>query len=100
MGLGEVDTTIEWPECKNESTKIRNKDQSKNLKVMTMKDEYDFSKGVRGKFYKPGMRLIPPVRIEPQVMNFLADRAQAKGTTINELLNTLLKKDIELIEAA
>ena len=77
-----------------------NEDQSTILKVMTMKDEYDFSKGVRGKFYKPGMRLIPPVRIEPQVMNFLADRAQAKGTTINELLNTLLKKDIELIEAA
>jgi hypothetical protein len=26
--------------------------------------------------------------------------AQAKGATINELRNTLLKKDIELIEAA
>jgi hypothetical protein len=71
-----------------------------NFKVMTMKDEYDFSQGVRGKFHKPGMRLIPPVRLEPQVLNFLADRAQAKGTTINELLNALLKKDIELIEAA
>jgi hypothetical protein len=67
---------------------------------MTMKDEYDFSQGVRGKFHKPRMRLIPPVRLEPQVLNFLADRAQAKGTTINELLNALLKKDIELIQAA
>jgi hypothetical protein len=46
------------------------------------------------------MRLIPPVRLDPQVLNFLADRAQAKGTTINELLNALLKKDIELIQAA
>ena len=65
-----------------------------------MPSEIDFSKGVRGKFYQPGMRLIPPVRLDPQVLNFLADRAQAKGTTINELLNALLKKDIELIQAA
>ena len=64
-----------------------------------MKDEYDFSKGVRGKFYKPNMRLIPPVRLEPQVLDFLAARAEAKGTTLNALLNTLLKKDIEMIEA-
>jgi hypothetical protein len=43
--------------------------------------------------------LIPPVRLELQVLDFLATRAQAKGTTLNALLNTLLKKDIELIEA-
>ena len=63
-----------------------------------MENEYDFSQGVRGKFYRPDARLIPPVRIEPRVLNFLAERAQLKGTTVNELLNALLKKDIELIE--
>ncbi len=66
---------------------------------MTMKVETDFSEGVRGKFHKSGARLIPPVRLDPQVLSFLADRAQAKGMTINELLNALLKKDIELIQA-
>lgn len=30
-----------------------------------MKDEYDFSNAQRGKFYKPDLRLIPPVRLEP-----------------------------------
>ncbi len=65
-----------------------------------MKDEYDFSNAQRGKFYKPDLRLIPPVRLEPQVLDFLARRAEAKGTTLNDLLNALLKKDIELIEAA
>ncbi len=65
-----------------------------------MNDEYDFSNAVRGKFYKPNLRLIPPVRLEPQVLDFLARRAEAKGTTVNALLNQLLKKDIELIEAA
>jgi hypothetical protein len=65
-----------------------------------MKDEYDFSNAVRGKFYQPNLRLIPPVRLEPQVLDFLAKRAEAKGTTVNALLNALLKKDIELIEQA
>ena len=65
-----------------------------------MKDEYDFSNAERGKFYKPNLRLIPPVRLEPQVLDFLANRAQAKGTTVNALLNALLRKDSELIEAA
>jgi hypothetical protein len=63
-----------------------------------MKDEYDFSSAERGKFYKPNLRLIPPLRLEPHVLAFLANRAQAKGTTVNALLNDLLKKDIELIE--
>lgn len=65
-----------------------------------MKDEYDFSNAQRGKFYKPNMRLIPPVRLEPEVLDFLATRAQQRGTTINQLVNQLLKKDIELIQAA
>lgn len=65
-----------------------------------MKDEYDFSNAERGKFYKPDLRLIPPVRLEPQVLDYFIKRAEAKGTTLNALLNTLLKKDIELIEAA
>ena len=65
-----------------------------------MKDEYDISNAQQGKFYNPDLRLIPPVRLDPQVLDFLVKRAEAKGTTLNELLNALLKKDIELIEAA
>ncbi len=65
-----------------------------------MKDEYDFSKGVRGKFYRPGLKLIPPVHLEPEVLDYLAERAKAKGITLNSLVNSILKKDIELIESA
>jgi len=65
-----------------------------------MKDEYDFSHAERGKFYRPNLRLIPPVRLEPEVLDFLATRAKERGTTINQLLNQLLKKDIELIQTA
>ena len=65
-----------------------------------MKDEYDFSNTERGKFYRPNLRLIPPLRLEPEVLDFLATRAQERGVTLNQLLNQLLKKDMELIRAA
>jgi hypothetical protein len=65
-----------------------------------MKDEYDFSKGQRGRFYRPDAILVPPVHLDPEVLAFLTARAEARGVTLNELVNALLKKDIELIEAA
>ena len=65
-----------------------------------MKDEYDFTNAERGKFYRPNLRLIPPVRLEPEVLDFLATRAQQRGTTVNQLVNQLLKKDMELIQVA
>jgi hypothetical protein len=65
-----------------------------------MRDEYDFSKAERGKFHRPNATLVPPVHLDPEVLAFLTARAQARGVTLSELVNTLLKKDIELIEAA
>ena len=65
-----------------------------------MKDEYDFSTAERGKFYKPNLRLIPPVRLEPAVLEFLASQAAARGTTVNDLVNQLLKEDMELLKKA
>jgi len=65
-----------------------------------MKDEYDFSNAERGKFYRPGAQLIPPVHLDPEVLSYLAARAEARDTSLNELVNELLRKDIELIETA
>jgi hypothetical protein len=65
-----------------------------------MKDEYDFSKGERARFYRKDAVLVPPVRLDPKVLAFLTARAQARGIPLSELVNELLKKDIELIEAA
>lgn len=65
-----------------------------------MAEEYDFSKGERGKFYRAEATLSPPVHLEPEVLKFLQAKAQARGTTLNALVNQLLKKDIELIESA
>lgn len=65
-----------------------------------MRDEYDFSKSERGKFHRPNASLAPPIHLEPEVLAFLTARAAARGVSLNELVNALLKKDIELIEAA
>jgi hypothetical protein len=65
-----------------------------------MKDEYDFSKAERGRFYHADAVMVPPVHLEPEVLAFLTARAQEQGVSLSELVNRLLKKDIELIEAA
>ena len=65
-----------------------------------MRDEYDFSKAERGKFYRHGAMLVPPVHLDPEVLAFLTARAQARGVSLSELVNALLKKSIELIEAS
>ena len=65
-----------------------------------MPAEIDFSNGVRGKFFRPGMRLRLPIYLDDETQRYLTDRAQAKGVDVGALVNQLLKKDIESIEAA
>jgi hypothetical protein len=64
-----------------------------------MKEEYDFSNATRGKFYRAGAQLIPPVHLEPEVLAYLAARAEARGTSLSDLVNELLRKDIEAMES-
>ena len=45
-----------------------------------------------------GMRVAG--RLASEVLDFLASRAQQRGVTVNQLVNQLLKKDMELIKAA
>jgi len=59
-----------------------------------MKKEYDFSKGKRGKFYRPGIELNVPVYLEPDVAKAVRERARTKGTGIGVVVNEWLRKDI------
>jgi hypothetical protein len=65
-----------------------------------MKDRYDFAKGVRGKFHQPGAVFKLPVHLDAEIESYLARSAQARGVELDELVNQLLKRDIEIIEAA
>lgn len=64
-----------------------------------MKEQYDFSKGVRGKFYSAAAVFQLPVYLDEQVQGYLAAKAQAKGVDLSALVNDLLKREIDLVEA-
>jgi hypothetical protein len=63
-----------------------------------MKDHYDFSKGVRGKFYRPDAVFRLPVYLNEDVERYLAACANAKGVDISELVNDMLRHDIDNVE--
>jgi len=64
-----------------------------------MKREYDFSKAVRGKFFRKGAALNFPVYLDPKVHRQLERIAKRKHTEVGDLVNQLLKRDVELLEA-
>lgn len=65
-----------------------------------MKDDYDFSTAARGKFFRKGARHVSPVHLEPDVLADLSDLAASQRTSLDDLVSTLLKEDIERIDAA
>lgn len=65
-----------------------------------MKKEYDFSKGIRGKFYHPEAVFNFPVYLEPDVAAFLSKLAEKKQTDIQVLVNEWLRANIRLVESA
>lgn len=65
-----------------------------------MKDQYDFSKGERRKFYRADAVFHLPVYLDEKVQDYLITKADAKGIDLADLVNEMLKKDIELIEMA
>lgn len=62
--------------------------------------EIDFSGGTRGKFANPDATLELPVCLDADIKAYLAPRAEGRGIAIDQLVNELLKTNIELIEAA
>jgi hypothetical protein len=64
-----------------------------------VKPEYDFSKGERGKFFRPGGEVRLPIYLSPDVQRYLAERAAAKGVPLGDMVNALLKQEIEIIES-
>ena len=63
-----------------------------------MRREYDFSKGVRGKFYRKGAVLRLPIYLDAKLQEQLERVAQKKGKDVGEMVNQLVRKEIEVIE--
>ncbi len=63
-----------------------------------MRQEHDFSKGERGRFYHESTKLSLPVYLEEGVWRYLDERAESKGVEVSQLVNEMLRQDIALIE--
>jgi hypothetical protein len=59
-----------------------------------MKKEYDFSKGERGRFFRPDVELNIPVYLEPQVAEAVREHSRKRNTNIGTLVNEWLRKNI------
>jgi len=64
-----------------------------------MKREYDFSNAVRGKFFRKGAELSFPIYVDGPVHKRLERLAKRKGKPVADLVNQLLKRDLELLES-
>ena len=65
-----------------------------------MKPEYDFSQAERGKFYHPDAQFHLPVYLDPDVADFLQQLADKQQHDVATIVNSWLRKDIELIQLA
>jgi hypothetical protein len=63
-----------------------------------MKREYDFSKAVRGKFYRKGAELRLPIYLDAKLQGKLERLARKKGKDVGEMVNQSLRKDVDLLE--
>ena len=63
-----------------------------------MKEEYDFSKGEKGKFFRDNIKLNLPVYLDDDVLQFIEKIAKKKNLDMQSVVNRLLKDDIKKAE--
>ncbi len=64
-----------------------------------MKKEYDFTDAEQGKFYRPMEELEIPIYIDKNIQKVIVSVADKSNKSISELVNTLLKNDIEIAKS-
>ena len=64
-----------------------------------MKQQVDFSKGVRGQFSNPNAVFKLPVSPNEQVQGNWPAKADAKNMDLSDMVNDLPKRETEIIQA-
>ncbi len=64
-----------------------------------MREEYDFSKGERGKFYRSDAKLKLPIYLDDEVIAFIEDIANKKDADLSFVANQLLRRNMPLTDA-
>jgi hypothetical protein len=63
---------------------------------MVMGEEYNFSKGERGKFYRPDLKMHIPIYLEEEVSTYVEKLASKKGVDRSYVVNELLRDDMKI----
>ena len=63
-----------------------------------MKKEYDFSKGIRGKFYRENIRLNVPIYLDKDIAEFIEKVAKKKKEDTQTIVNTMLRGNKDIIQ--
>jgi len=64
-----------------------------------MKKEYDFSHGVRAKFYREGVHLNLPIYLDKDIADFVRKVAKQKRIDSQTVVNKMLRGNKEIIQA-
>lgn len=64
------------------------------LDEFEMKDEYDFSGGIRGRFYKP-KKVPTTLRLDDDIILYFKKKASEQKVPYQTLINAFLRKGIE-----
>jgi hypothetical protein len=67
-----------------------------NSKVSDMKKEYDFSQGVKSKFYVPLDKIEIPIYLDKSVKIFYEEAALTNKIGLSKMVNSILKKEMEI----
>ena len=72
---------------------------SKDEEGEDMEPEYDYSQGVRGKFYSPDTVLHLPIYLDPDVEQYIRALAGKTGHKTDELVNEWLRNTIGILRS-
>ena len=69
---------------------MKNVEQRAKFDDFELEDNYDFSDGIRGRFYKP-KKIPTSIRLDNDILLFLKKQASEKKIAYQTLINNLLR---------
>ena len=64
-----------------------------------MKSEYDFTKGERGKFFRPSVELNIPIYLDPEIAEAVREHARKRKRNVGSLVNEWVRREF-LVESS
>lgn len=63
-----------------------------------MREQYDFSQGERGRFYRPNAEMNVPVYLDADNLSFVEKIAGRRNKNISVVVNELIRSDKQLAD--